>query len=232
MSNINNDLCSLVRTLKDYVDKGALDSSAVDMEEPERISYFPQLQKPLNYLKSFKGKFVAVDCSTKPLMRGNRFGVYLLRQTADNLVHFPPEQLVNLSQIQATSRDFAQKPLPHRVGDGGNLHRAASGLDQVEFINSPDDDVIHIERVENLDAGCFLCHGGNIVIAYHKNDRAVLREPLDAAGKLGQKLRPLRKLHQQPSLINQDNRVAGHMPTLLAHLGPEELGDEKEANGL
>ena len=79
MSDLNDDLKSLVRTLKDYVDKGVLNSSAVDMGKPKSISYFPELQKPLDFLRSFEGKFVAVDCSTKPLMRGNRFGVYLLR---------------------------------------------------------------------------------------------------------------------------------------------------------
>ena len=79
MNDLNDDLCSIVRALKDYVDKGALGDSAADMEKPESISYFPELQKPLDFLRSFKGKFVAVDCSTKPLMRGNRFGVYLLR---------------------------------------------------------------------------------------------------------------------------------------------------------
>jgi len=79
LSNLNDDLRSLVRTLKDYVDKGALGESTVDMEEPERIPYFPELRKPLDYVRSFEGKLVAVDCSTKPLMRGNRFGVYLIR---------------------------------------------------------------------------------------------------------------------------------------------------------
>ncbi len=79
MSELNDDLKSLVRTLKDYVDNGTLNGSAVDMKEPKSISYFPELKKPLDFLKSFEGKFVAVDCSTKPLMRGNRFGVYLLR---------------------------------------------------------------------------------------------------------------------------------------------------------
>lgn len=79
MSDLNGNLRSIVRALKDYVEKGVLDGPAVDMGKPKRVSYFPQLQKPLNHLKSFKGKFVAVDCSTKPLMRGNRFGVYLLR---------------------------------------------------------------------------------------------------------------------------------------------------------
>ncbi|UCE16400.1 MAG: hypothetical protein JSV12_01945 [Candidatus Bathyarchaeota archaeon] len=79
MSDLNDNLRSIVRTLKGYVDKGALDGSAVGMEEPEHFSYFPKFRKPLNFFKSFKGKFVAVDCSTKPLMRGNRFGVYLLR---------------------------------------------------------------------------------------------------------------------------------------------------------
>jgi len=69
----------MVKALKNYVDKGALGNSAVQMHKPEPISYSPQLQKPLDFLRSFEGKFVAVDCSTKPLMRGNRFGVYLLR---------------------------------------------------------------------------------------------------------------------------------------------------------
>jgi len=79
LSELNDDLKSLVRTLKDYVDNGTLNGSAVDMKEPKSISYFPELKKPLDFLKSLEGKFVAVDCSTKPLMRGNRFGVYLLR---------------------------------------------------------------------------------------------------------------------------------------------------------
>jgi len=79
MSELNDDLGSMARALKDYVDKGALDGSAVEMEEPEPVSYFPQVQKPLDFLRAYEGKFVAVDCSTKPLMRGNRFGVYLIR---------------------------------------------------------------------------------------------------------------------------------------------------------
>ena len=79
MSDLNDNLRSIVRTLKDYVDKGALGESAVHMEGLEHVSYFPELQKPLDYVRSFEGKFVAVDCSTKPLMRGNRFGVYMIR---------------------------------------------------------------------------------------------------------------------------------------------------------
>jgi hypothetical protein len=79
LSDLNDDLNSTVSMLKDYVDKGALGKSAVHMEEVGYVSYFPQLQKPLNYVRSFEGKFVAVDCSTKPLMRGNRFGIYLMR---------------------------------------------------------------------------------------------------------------------------------------------------------
>jgi len=61
------------------VEKGALGESTVDMDGPQHVSYFPELRKPLDRVRSFEGKFVAVDCSTKPLMRGNRFGVYLLR---------------------------------------------------------------------------------------------------------------------------------------------------------
>ena len=79
MSDLNDDLGSIVSKLKDYVDKGAPGKSAVHMDELGYVSYFPQLQKPLNYVRSFEGKFVAVDCSTKPLMRGNRFGIYLMR---------------------------------------------------------------------------------------------------------------------------------------------------------
>jgi hypothetical protein len=79
LSELSFDLSFMVKALKDYVDKGALDGSAVQMEELESVSYFPQLQKSLDFLKSFEGKFIAVDCSTKPLMRGNRFGVYLIR---------------------------------------------------------------------------------------------------------------------------------------------------------
>lgn len=79
MSDQNDDLRSLVRTLTNYVEKGALGESTVDMDGPQPVSYFPELRKPLDRVRSFEGKFVAVDCSTKPLMRGNRFGVYLLR---------------------------------------------------------------------------------------------------------------------------------------------------------
>lgn len=79
MSDQNDDLRSLVRTLTNYVEKGALGESTVDMDGPQHVSYFPELRKPLDRVRSFEGKFVAVDCSTKPLMRGNRFGVYLLR---------------------------------------------------------------------------------------------------------------------------------------------------------
>lgn len=79
MSELKNDLLSVVRTLKDYVDKGAQGGSAVHIEELKPIPYSPQLLKPLNFVRSCEGKFVAVDCSTKPLMRGNRFGVYLIR---------------------------------------------------------------------------------------------------------------------------------------------------------
>jgi hypothetical protein len=79
LSDLHADLHSLVRTLRDYVDKGTLGESTVDMETPEYISYVPELRKTLPCLKSFEGKFVAVDCSTKPLMRGNRFGIYLIR---------------------------------------------------------------------------------------------------------------------------------------------------------
>lgn len=79
MSDQNDDLRSLVRTLTNYVEKGALGESTVDMDGPQHVSYFPELRKPLDRIRSFEGKFVAVDCSTKPLMRGNRFGVYLLR---------------------------------------------------------------------------------------------------------------------------------------------------------
>lgn len=81
MSELDHDLRSLVRALKEYVDKGTLNGSAVDMEKSEHVSYSSQSQKTLDFLNSFEGKFVAVDCSTKPLMRGNRFGVYLLRVT-------------------------------------------------------------------------------------------------------------------------------------------------------
>lgn len=79
MNTPNGDLGSLVRTLKDYVEKGTFGESTVDMEKHEHVSYIPEFRKPLYHVKSFDGKIIAVDCSTKPLMRGNRFGVYLIR---------------------------------------------------------------------------------------------------------------------------------------------------------
>ena len=49
------------------------------MGPPEYVSYFPELRKNLTSPKSFEGKFVIVDCSTKSLMRCIRFGLYLVR---------------------------------------------------------------------------------------------------------------------------------------------------------
>jgi hypothetical protein len=79
LTELEQDLESMVDALKHYMDHGALTPTLVDIDEPKAISYSPQVQKPLNFMKTFGGKFVAVDCSTKPLMRGNRFGIYLLR---------------------------------------------------------------------------------------------------------------------------------------------------------
>lgn len=79
LSSLQNDVASAVDKLKQYVDEGIVIDSTVDTKELKQISYYPSHKKALKSTKVYKGNFVAVDCSTKPLMRGNRFGVYLLR---------------------------------------------------------------------------------------------------------------------------------------------------------
>lgn len=78
LSSLQKDIASAVDKLKQYVDKGVKDF-AVEKQEPTLCEYIPKFAKPLKPMKAYKGKFIAVDCSTKPLMRANRFGVYLLR---------------------------------------------------------------------------------------------------------------------------------------------------------
>jgi len=104
LSDLNDDLSLMVKTLKDYVDKGTLNDSAVHIEEPRHVSYFPQFQKPLDVFKSFEGKFVAVDCSTKPLMRGNRFGIYLIRVAYSSVNPSKKDDLVECGPIPLGER--------------------------------------------------------------------------------------------------------------------------------
>lgn len=74
------DLDRVVKRLSSYIDKGLADYSAVGIEKkPNYVAYSPHLMKPLKCIESYSANFVAVDCSTKPIMRGNRWGIYLLR---------------------------------------------------------------------------------------------------------------------------------------------------------
>ena len=148
MSDLNDDLCSIVKTLKDYVDKGALNGSAVDMGKPKLISYFPELQKPLDCLKSFKGKFVAVDCSTKLLMRGNRFGVYLLRVAYASVNPSEKENPVT----------WGPCPLQERIcavtGDGIARRR------QLERLRFEYESELAVTRLSHLDSSDYLLLDG------------------------------------------------------------------------
>jgi hypothetical protein len=77
---IQKDLTEMKRKLSEYVDKGrAVYASAV--EKGPIVALKPETDRirPLKSKRSYKGRFLAVDCSTKPLKRANNWGIYSLR---------------------------------------------------------------------------------------------------------------------------------------------------------
>ena len=77
---IGEDLTEMVKKLSEYVNKGrVVESYAVEKEPAIGVKPERSRIKPLKPMVSYNGSFLAVDCSTKPLMRANNWGVYLLR---------------------------------------------------------------------------------------------------------------------------------------------------------
>jgi len=77
---IQEDLAKMKKRLSEYVDKGrAVYTPAV--EKGPIVALKPEMNRirPLKSMRSYKGSFLAVDCSTKPLKRANNWGIYLLR---------------------------------------------------------------------------------------------------------------------------------------------------------
>jgi len=93
MKSLEDDLASMVKKLTNYVDAGRLVGELVVDEEPIRIinidptNNIPLTQTSYDIIRS---RFMAVDCSTIPLMRANNWGIYLLRAAYALLE--PPER--------------------------------------------------------------------------------------------------------------------------------------------
>ena len=80
MSKIQEDLVALKTRLKAYVDKGRQIGFS-DIKRQPLIITKPDMNKikPLKKVKTCASKFVAVDCSTRPLKRAHYWGIYLMR---------------------------------------------------------------------------------------------------------------------------------------------------------
>jgi hypothetical protein len=80
MSKINEDLVEMKKKLSEYVDKGRVMGYHEVKEEPIiAVKLDRSMLKPLKKMNSYKGHFLAVDCSTRTLKRANNWGIYLLR---------------------------------------------------------------------------------------------------------------------------------------------------------
>jgi len=77
---ISEDLTEMKKKLSEYVDKGRVVGYCEVREEPV-VGVKPDRTrvKPLRKVDSYEGHFLAVDCSTRTLKRGNNWGIYLLR---------------------------------------------------------------------------------------------------------------------------------------------------------
>jgi hypothetical protein len=79
---INDDLAEIEKKLSLYVEKGRVTGFTEAREEPViAVKPNPESIKPLKKVSSFKGRFLAVDCSTRTLKRANNWGIYLMRAT-------------------------------------------------------------------------------------------------------------------------------------------------------
>ncbi len=77
-----DDLAEMKKKLREYVDKGRVTGHMEVKGEPV-IAVKPDMSKikPLKKVSSYKGQFLAVDCSTRTLKRANNWGIYLMRAT-------------------------------------------------------------------------------------------------------------------------------------------------------
>ncbi len=77
---IQKDLAETRKKLSEYIDKGRA-VSAPAVEKGPIVALKPEMDRvrPLKSMESYRGNFLAVDCSTKPLKRANNWGIYLLR---------------------------------------------------------------------------------------------------------------------------------------------------------
>jgi len=80
MSKIQEDLAELKTKLTIYVDRGRQIGFS-DVKPQPLIVTKPDMTKikPLIKVKTCDSRFVAVDCSTRPLKRAHNWGVYLMR---------------------------------------------------------------------------------------------------------------------------------------------------------
>ena len=74
------DLAEIKKKLSEYVDKGRVTGHEEVRGEPV-IAVKPDMSKiePLKKVGSYKGQFLAVDCSTRTLKRANNWGIYFMR---------------------------------------------------------------------------------------------------------------------------------------------------------
>jgi len=79
-ARISEDLTEMKKKLSEYVDKGRVVYPPA-VEKGPIVAHKIEMDRirPLTSMKSYPGRFLAVDCSTKPLKRANNWGIYLLR---------------------------------------------------------------------------------------------------------------------------------------------------------
>ena len=95
------------------------------------------------------------------------------------------QRAVEFFQVLAAILFLRQQALAHGIGHASHLHRAALGLDAVHFVAPADGDVGHGQRAKDVQAGGFLFHRGQVVVAHEQHrGHARVGEALDAAGEL------------------------------------------------
>lgn len=79
---IDEDLNEIEKKLGSYIEKGRVTGFSEMREEPIiAVKPDPESIKPLKKVSDFRGRFLAVDCSTRTLKRANNWGIYLMRAT-------------------------------------------------------------------------------------------------------------------------------------------------------
>jgi hypothetical protein len=85
--SIEVDFAEIQNKLRCYVDKGRIAFGNQVKEEPIiAVKPDPSLIKPLKRVTTYKGSFLAVDCSTRTLKRANNWGVYLMRASCASVL--------------------------------------------------------------------------------------------------------------------------------------------------